>query len=143
MYVYVQLIQFVLHQLIRKVNAENLVHQDHSQLRHFVSYSKVGITTRKWNNDFSSKSLNSNTVIISLGSNDYKQINTKDELLKLRQKVNAQRIVWILPNKASIRSIVEEVAIQNNDSVLPILHLSKDEVHPSNRGYKDIADKVK
>lgn len=108
-----------------------------------VSYSKVGITTRKWNNDFSSKSLNSNIVIISLGSNDYKQINTKDELLKLRQKVNAQRIVWILPNKASIRSIVEEVAIQNNDSVLPILHLSKDEVHPSNRGYKDIADKVK
>jgi lysophospholipase L1-like esterase len=107
-------------------------------------YGKVGLNSYDFNNRFISRELYGNTVIISLGSNDYKGIKTLEELLALRQAVDGQRFFWILPaNKKNIQDIVRQVAAKYNDNVLVIPELSKDNVHPTTNGYKKLAEITK
>ena len=86
------------------------------------------------------------TVIISLGSNDYSSINTYEELLTLRQLVKADRVYWILPAiKDFKRKNVQKVADKYQDFVIDSKQhqLSADGVHPTYKGYKEIAEKTK
>jgi lysophospholipase L1-like esterase len=118
-----------------------------------VSYSKGGINSHQWiNQNVSKLPLNAKTVIISLGSNDHKWVNTESELRTLRQMTKADRVYWILPAgnlKASqvsiqyIQLLIKEIAKEYGDVVLPITRLQKDGIHPSWAGYKDIAEKTK
>ena len=118
-----------------------------------VSYSVGGWNSKQWNTNFKAKTpLVAKTVIISLGSNDHKYINTEAELLILRNATKADRVYWILPAgnlKASevsinyIQLIVKEIAEKYGDVVLPITRLQKDGIHPSWAGYKDLAEKTK
>jgi lysophospholipase L1-like esterase len=117
-----------------------------------VSYSTGGLNTWQWNKKYSDKVLASPVVIISLGSNDHKHINTEAELLKMREKVRAQRVFWVLPAgnlKASevniqwIQGLVREIAGKYGDVVLPITRLQKDGIHPSWAGYKELANQTK
>ena len=117
-----------------------------------ASYSKGGWNTWQWNRDYLKNDLTAGTVIISLGSNDHKHINTEAELLKMRSKVRAQRVFWVLPAgnlKASevniqwIQGLVREIASQYGDVVLPITRLQKDGIHPSWAGYKDIVERTR
>ena len=117
-----------------------------------ASYSKGGWNTWQWNRDYLKNDLTAGTVIISLGSNDHKHINTEAELLKMRSKVRAQRVFWVLPAgnlKASevniqwIQCLVREIASQYGDVVLPITRLQKDGIHPSWAGYKDIVERTR
>lgn len=124
----------------------------HTQRPECVSYSKGGINSWQWNRQFGRNDLSAKTVIISLGSNDHKYIKTYDELQQLRTKVKASRVFWVLPNgnlKASgvdievIQHLVREVAAQHGDTVLPITQVSKDGIHPTGAGYRQLADKTK
>jgi lysophospholipase L1-like esterase len=117
-----------------------------------VSYSTGGFNTWQWNKKYPDKVLASPVVIISLGSNDHKHINTEAELLKMREKVRAQRVFWVLPAgnlKASevniqwIQGLVREIAGKYGDVVLPITRLQKDGIHPSWAGYKELANQTK
>jgi lysophospholipase L1-like esterase len=117
-----------------------------------VAYAKGGWNTKQWNRDYLKNDLAANTVIISLGSNDHKYINTEAELSKMRAKVKASRVFWILPagnlkgsevNIQWIQGLVREIARQHGDTVLPINRLQKDGIHPSWAGYKELADKTK
>jgi lysophospholipase L1-like esterase len=86
------------------------------------------------------------TVIISLGSNDTKDINTYEELLALRQLVDADRVYWILPNiKETKRKAVWMVARHFGDHVLDAraVDRSPDTVHPTYKGYKELANLTK
>jgi lysophospholipase L1-like esterase len=86
------------------------------------------------------------TVIISLGSNDTKNIDTYEELTTLRQLVSADRVYWIVPNiKETKRKAVWEVARKNNDWVIDArgYDRSPDAVHPTYKGYKGIADETR
>jgi len=86
------------------------------------------------------------TVIISLGSNDTKNIDTYEELTTLRQLVSADRVYWIVPNiKETKRKAVWEVARKNNDWVIDArgYDRSPDTVHPTYKGYKGIADETR
>jgi lysophospholipase L1-like esterase len=83
-------------------------------------------------------------VIISLGSNDLKNLNTEQELVNLRKRVVAKRVYWVLPaNKPHKQEVVKRIAHVNGDIVLPIKHVSKDNVHPTPQGYKDLANSIK
>lgn len=113
---------------------------------------KGGINTWQWNKDYSKNLKPASTVIISLGSNDHKYINTEAELLKMREKVKADRVFWILPAgnlKASevsiqwIQVLVKDIADKYGDTVLPIKGLQRDGIHPSTSGYKEIAKATK
>lgn len=109
-----------------------------------VSHAVQGYTSKQWNNKFITNNLTAKCVIISLGSNDHKAIKTRKELETLRELVKADRVFWILPAiKPDIQEIVKEVAKENGDTVLPILHLEKDNVHPTRAGYKELANATK
>jgi lysophospholipase L1-like esterase len=109
-----------------------------------ASYSKGGINTWQWNRDYLKNDLSAKTVIISLGSNDHKGVRTKAELQRIREKVGTARVFWILPAiKPEIQEIVQAMAKEYGDTVLPITRLQPDKIHPSWAGYKEIAEKTK
>ena len=110
-----------------------------------VAYAKGGINSWQWNKTHGSKDLAAKTVIISLGSNDYRSINTYEELHTLRQLVKADRVYWILPAiKDAKRANVQKVADKYHDIIIDSRNheLSADGVHPTYKGYKAIAKKT-
>lgn len=114
-----------------------------------VTYAKSGINSYDYVNRHilhTQGNTAAKTVIISLGSNDTKNIDTYEELLALRQLVKADRVYWILPNiKETKRKAVWMVADQFKDNVIDArgYDRSPDNVHPTYKGYKDIAKDTK
>jgi lysophospholipase L1-like esterase len=105
-------------------------------------YAKGGINSHNWLNKNVGKNLTAKSVIISLGSNDHRGVKTFHELMAIRQLTDAGRVYWILPaNKPDVTEIVEIIARNFGDTILPITKLSKDGVHPTTAGYKELADK--
>ena len=111
-----------------------------------IEMAKGGINSRNWNiryGDSPALDMSYNYAIISLGSNDL-GIDTRKELESIRSKVQAKRVYWVLPAiKPAVQEIVRETARRNGDTVLEIRGLSKDGVHPTGQGYKDIFERVK
>jgi hypothetical protein len=117
-----------------------------------ATIAKGGINSWSWVNKNITKNLYAKTVIISLGSNDHKYVKTKRELETIRENVKADRVFWILPQgnlKASevpierIQEYVNTVAKHYGDTVLPIQHVSSDNIHPTGRGYKTLANQTR
>jgi len=110
-----------------------------------VAYAKGGWNTGQWNRDYLKNNLTAKTVIISLGSNDHKGIRTRAELQRIREKVGTSaRVFWILPAiNPDIQATIKSMAAEYGDAVLPIARLSKDGVHPTATGYKELAEKTK
>jgi len=110
-----------------------------------IAYAKGGWNTWQWNKEFLKNDLSAKTVIISLGSNDHKGVRTKAELQRIREKVGVKaRVFWILPAiKPDIQQIVNDMAKEYGDVVLPIAKLQSDKIHPSWAGYKEIANATK
>jgi hypothetical protein len=107
-------------------------------------YAKSGINSRDFVNRYIGKDLVAETVLISLGSNDYKQIKTKNELLDLRSQVVAKKVYWVIPAiKPEIQEIVEGVANKYGEWIIRIPNLSTDGVHPTRQGYKRIGEIIK
>jgi lysophospholipase L1-like esterase len=122
-------------------------------MKHCADYAKGGINSWQFNRMYKGKDLTARTLIISLGSNDHKYVKTYDELFELRQRVDADRVYWVLPHGnlkapqnlpiAEIQSIVQEIAKYYGDVVLPINSVQPDGIHPSWEGYRDIARRAK
>lgn len=107
-------------------------------------YAKGGINSRDFVNRYIGKDLVADTVLVSLGSNDYAQIKTKNELLDLRSQIVAKKVYWIMPAiKPHIQEIVEEVANKHGDWIIRIPNLSNDGIHPTRQGYKRIGETIK
>jgi lysophospholipase L1-like esterase len=103
-----------------------------------VAYVQNGINSREWNRKFFAAPLGGSIVVISLGTNDTRDISTQQELLKLRAAVNyAERVLWILPPiKPWVRDAVLLVADRYGDDVIEPTQLSSDGVHPTSSGYR-------
>lgn len=109
-----------------------------------VAYAKAGWNSWQWRRDYIKNDLSAKTVIISLGSNDHSGVRTIWELTRIREKVNADKVFWILPAiKPEIQEMVKVIAHDFKDTVITIPRLQKDGVHPSWAGYKDIAEKTR
>ena len=107
-------------------------------------YAKVGINSRAWVDKNITKELSADTVIISLGSNDYKKINTLKELFTIRNVVSAKRVYWIVPAiKPEVQEMVDIVADKFEDIVIHINKVSSDGVHPTTAEYKRLAEVTK
>lgn len=117
----------------------------HTQRWECNSLSKSGWTTSQWNRDYLSRDLSAKTVIISLGSNDHKGVRTKAELQRIREKVGTSaKVFWILPAiKPEIQEIVKAMAKEYGDTVLPITNISSDGIHPTTKGYQELAQRTK
>lgn len=112
-----------------------------------VDYAKGGITSIGWNKQYGNNDLTANTVIISLGTNDWVKADTYGMLMNIRTKIKGSpRVFWILPNEESKPLIVHqvrEVAAQFHDTILPTTRWQKDKIHPSWAGYRELAEKTK
>jgi len=111
-----------------------------------VAYVKSGINSYDYVNRhilYTQGNTQAKTIIISLGSNDLKDVNTFEELDTLRQLVKADRVYWIIPNiKETKRRAVWDVAKKYNDWIVDARShdRSPDTVHPTYKGYKTIAE---
>lgn len=109
-----------------------------------VAYVQSGINSRDWNDKFIKEVRPAKTTIISLGSNDFKNLNTEIELLALRSFVNSDHIFWIVPAiKPEKQEIVKKIARYHGDTFVIIPQLSKDKVHPTYQGYKNLGQITK
>ena len=117
-----------------------------------VSYSTGGYNTWQWNKkylDGRPNDLGAEVVVISLGTNDHKGVNTLRELKLMRGRVKAQRVYWIMPPcnngfcKPEVNAWVKQVAEDNGDFIITTKRLQKDNIHPSWAGYKELAEQVK
>ena len=104
--------------------------------------AKVGITSHHWNNKYKDLTLQAHEVIISLGSND-KGINTERELLLLRSKTKADRVIWVVPAIKQPKEVVQGVAFQSHDAYVTIDQTTGDGVHPTIEEYIRIAKATK
>lgn len=113
-----------------------------------VAYAKGGINTQQWNKMFADKNLSASTVIISLGTNDHKYVKTARELETMRARVKAAKVFWILPYDnlrgsevpiEAIQQTVKEISARYGDTVLSIAGISKDGIHPTGAGYRNLA----
>lgn len=110
--------------------------------------AKGGINSRQYyqqyvlprQNDFGAE-----VVLISLGSNDYAGVKTYNELYRLRERVKAQRVYWVLPNPEKFPKQADDVnliAISFGDVIIKPTRYQVDKVHPSWAGYKEIAEET-
>jgi hypothetical protein len=82
-------------------------------------------------------------VIISLGVNDG-NINTIENLAFIRNNIRANQVIWILPPKEEKSIHVRSLATSYGDFVLNINNqLGKDNIHPTGKGYVNIAAHIK
>ena len=116
-----------------------------------VAYAKTSLNSSQFNKKYP-QPFNGKVVVISLGSNDHKYIKTEKELFKLRERVQAETVYWILPagnSKTSeipvvrIQEHVESIAEMYGDWIIRIPSLSKDGVHPTGKGYERIGEIIK
>ena len=114
-----------------------------------VSYSTGGYNTWQWNKKYADNNLTAKSVIISLGTNDHKGVHTFKELSKMRERVDAQRVYWIMPPcndkfcKPHVNEIVEIIARNYGDVIIGTKRVQPDAVHPSWAGYKELAEQSK
>lgn len=111
-----------------------------------VAYAKGGITSHGWDKTFGHMPLDANTVIISLGTNDWAGANTYGKLVEIRKKIKGKRVFWIAPHEGSkpyAYQAVNNVAGQFGDEVIWTNRYQKDKIHPSWAGYKELVNKTK
>jgi len=107
-----------------------------------ATYARVGINSHAWVNQNITKPLTAKTVVISLGSNDHAGVKTHRELHTLRELTVADRVYWILPaNKPEIQELIKQLAQQYGDIILPFTP-SRDKVHPTVEGYRELAKAI-
>ena len=104
-----------------------------------VAYAQSGTNSKDWNDAYAKKIRPARTTIISLGSNDYKHLNTEIELVALRTHVNSDQVFWIVPAiKPEKQELVKKIARHFGDTFVTIPELSPDKVHPTYRGYRQL-----
>lgn len=81
----------------------------------------------------------SDTVIISLGSND-RQVDLVS-LKTVRSAVTAKKVIWLIPyGHSDRRNAIIKLASEHGDGTIDIVPFTgADKVHPTQEGYKSIA----
>lgn len=111
-----------------------------------VAHAKGGITSIGWLDRYKDIDLSAQTMIISLGTNDWDKANTFLHLKQLREQVKAKQVFWIAPNaesKPKALADVQKVAKIYNDTVIATNRWQQDKIHPSWEGYKELMSKTK
>jgi hypothetical protein len=114
-----------------------------------VSYSKGGWNTWQWNKKWGKTPLSAHKVVISLGTNDHKGVDTYKELSKIRYRINALEVIWIMPPcnsgfcKPNVNSAVRQIAHSYGDTIISTKFVQPDKIHPSWRGYKELVSKAR
>jgi hypothetical protein len=81
------------------------------------------------------------TVVISLGVNDSVDMETLENLRKLRRGVSADAVYWLMPGiHPPAREAVRSVAREFRDRIIEVAPLAgADRIHPDRAGYAQLA----
>lgn len=80
-------------------------------------------------------------AVISAGSNDPSNPKLRTNLDRIRSKIVAKRVVWILPYDRKAAAVVKAVAVQHGDGYIDLSGFkTRDGVHPSS--YQSVARKL-
>jgi len=114
-----------------------------------VVIARAGITSENWYKTFSSNPIakkHYKIVVISLGSNDYKN-TTAESIYNIRMNIDADMVFWIAPSltlKPIQRTLIKELANEFKDRVIESHpYIGYDGIHPSPSGYKQISKEIK
>ena len=116
-----------------------------------VHLARGGINTSVYNRDYGPSMLIANmdyhTVIISLGTNDSTGMDTEGNIRRLRGTVQGKQVFWVLPSaerRPSQRQAVMKIAAEFRDAIISVdlPQLGADRIHPTGRGYQEIAQKT-
>jgi hypothetical protein len=114
--------------------------------RECKAYVQGGISSPGFITKYGEKTESTKTLIISLGANDY-GINTLPNIERIRKNVNAGRVFWLLPRIERVphaHAAVKEVAARYGDTVIERpADISPDGIHPTAKGYKELAEKTR
>lgn len=85
------------------------------------------------------------TAVISLGVNDGEGIDTADNLSRLRGRVSADTVYWLLTGgNPRAREAVRAVALRFGDRLVDAGPLAgPDHVHPDRSGYAQLAERTR
>lgn len=131
---------------------DSIAHGVAMQRPECVDYGHVGWTSKKVNRFYQTRTLDADTVVISLGTNDTRGIDTYGELSQLRSRVHAKRVIWIIPAAvnpdagiaaAKVQNDVASVATIYRDHVVYIPLPTADRYHPTVKGYRKLAKETK
>ena len=116
--------------------------------RECVAIVKSGINSGNWKDANISKLQPAKVLIISLGANDLKSHDTEGNVREVRKAAKADKVYWILPNenlKPKAVSDVTKVASEFGDVIIerPKTDMSADNVHPTGKGYRKLAERTK
>ena len=88
------------------------------------------------------KWVNRDLVVISLGSNDPMSPTLLQDLRRVRSRIVAERVVWLVPYHRHAAGAVYRVAEERRDRLVDLrLFETRDKVHPLN--YKEVAADIK
>jgi lysophospholipase L1-like esterase len=110
-----------------------------------IVLAESGINSRNYMKDYRTRPLlidvGYNTVVISLGSNDPPSLPTTAYLTELRNSIQGKKVYWILPIADHANAAVFEVARQFGDATV-VIPDTRDKVHPTAKGYSQIAKSI-
>lgn len=111
-----------------------------------VSLAENGINSANWIKKYGAAIKPTRVLVISLGANDY-TTDTLPNIERLRSHVTAGVVFWLLPRKDRVPkayNAVQQVANKYGDVVLERpKDISPDGIHPTVRGYRELADQTK
>lgn len=103
-----------------------------------ITVAHVGITSRAYVSRYGSFP-DAQSVVISLGSNDGNVSIIKD-ITTLRMGITAKKVYWLLSaNNKKAADEVRAVAKAFGDFIIRVDSVWNDGVHPSGRGYAQLA----
>jgi lysophospholipase L1-like esterase len=117
-----------------------------------VEYAQVGHTSRQANRAYRTRRLSADTVVISLGTNDHRYVDTYGELIQLRQNIKSKNVIWIMPNAVNpnsgtdisiVQASIDSIAGAHNDTIVHLPKPMADRYHPTGAGYKNLADRTR
>ena len=104
-------------------------------------FAHKGITSSAWRQRFERANLAASKVLISLGTNDGAAKTTLADLVAIRSRINAPKVIWIAPGEQfAARNIVIQMARSYGDDIYerPVENLASDNIHFSAQGYARI-----
>lgn len=105
--------------------------------------AEVGITSTRFATERLGP-LHADRVIVSLGVNDGADAHTLENLARVRSRIAARSVVWLLPfGHDRARAAIHQIAARYGDRTIDTgPFVGGDKLHPSEAGYRSLAQLV-
>jgi hypothetical protein len=116
-----------------------------------VQIAVSGINSYNWYKDFGKRPaydmVQYRYVIISIGTNDHAGIETEQNIMNIRSKITADKVIWLMPNPQKRKNqfeIIMKYVRELGDIPIDVYpHTGKDDIHPATMdAYKKLSGEI-